>query len=250
MDQGKRKSQWRHQALANALYSKIATGVYPVGSALPTERDIAADEQVSRATVREALRYLESHGMIRRRQGSGTIVIATEPQRLRMPLDSIDALLSYPRDTETVSGEGGRLDPDDPAFSEAELTADGDWHRLSFWRRRIGEVTPVSHIDVYLPQVYTAVAADIPAGGAVFQMVEKRFGVHPAEAVIRIDAVQIDARRAKVLGVEEGAAAVRITRRYSDENGRLYQVSVAVYPQDRYVFETVIRQKIAPEKGL
>lgn len=247
MEQGKRKSQWRHQALADALYSKIARGEFPVGSTLPTERDIAASEQVSRATVREALRYLESLGMIRRRQGSGTMVVATEPQRLRMPLDSIDALLSYPRDTETVSGEGGLLQLDDPAFREADLTPDNDWHRLSFWRRRTGELTPVSHIDVYLPGIYTAVEADIPAGGAVFEMVEKRFGVHPAEAVIRIDAVQIDARRARVLGVEEGAAAVRITRRYSDESGRLYQVSVAVYPQDRYVFETVIRQKTPPK---
>ena len=32
-----------------------------------------------------------------------------------------------------------------------------------------------------------------------------------------------------------------IQRRYTDVNGRLYQVSVSIYPQDRYVFETVIR---------
>lgn len=240
MEHRKRKSQWRHQALADALYSRISTGEFPVGSTLPTERDIAVTEKVSRATVREALRHLESQGMIRRRQGSGTMVIATEPQRLRMPLDSIEALLSYPRDTETVPGEGGPLSPGDPAFTEAQLTPGEDWHRLSFSRRRIGERTPVSHIDVYLPGTYAGVEADLTAGGAVFEMVERRYGVRPAEAVIRIDAVGVDARRARILGVEEQAAAVRITRRYSDETGRLYQVSVAVYPQDRYVFETTI----------
>ncbi|MCX9000038.1 GntR family transcriptional regulator [Rhizobiaceae bacterium BDR2-2] len=237
-----RKQQWRHQALAETLYHRIAEGEFPVGSALPTERDIAASEKVSRATVREALRFLENHGMIRRRQGSGTVVIAREPQRLRMPLDSLEALLTYPQDTEVEVQSGEPLSPDDPAFAEAELESGGNWWRVTFQRRMQGASAPVSHIDVYLPEEYAAVEADIPAGGgSVFLLVEDRFGIHPAEAVVRIDAVQIDARRAQALGVAEGSAAVRIQRRYSDAAGRLYQVSVSIYPQDRYVFETVIR---------
>lgn len=238
----RRKPQWRHQALAERLYRRILAGEFPLGSTLPTERDIAAAEKVSRATVREALRFLENRGMIRRRQGSGTVVIAREPQQLRMPLNSLEELLAYPRETDVEVYGGEALSPDDPAFAEAELEGDGDWHRISFQRRMSGASAPVSHIDVYLLEEYAGVAADIPEGeGSVFELVEKRYGVHPSEAVVRIDAVGIDARRAQALGVAEGTAAVRIRRRYTDAGGRLYQVSVSIYPQDRYVFETVLR---------
>lgn len=180
--------------------------------------------------------------MIRRRQGSGTVVIAREPQRVRMPLNSLEELLAYPPGT-LVEVEGPvPLSLDDPAFGEADLDGEGVWRRITFQRRIPGAPAPVSHIDVYLLEEYAGVAADITgAGGAVFQLVEKRYGVHPAEAVVRIDAVGIDARRAEALGVAEGTAAVRIQRRYTDAEGRLYQVSVSIYPQDRYAFETVIR---------
>lgn len=238
----RRKPLWRHQALAETLYQRIAAGEFPIGAALPTERDIAASEKVSRATVREALRFLESHGLIRRRQGSGTIVISREPQRLRMPLNSLEELLAYPPDTHVDILGTEPVSYDDPSATEADLEGDGNWRRITFQRRMSGAPAPVSHIDVYVLEEYAGVAEDIPAAGeAVFKLVEKKYGVHPTEAVVRIDAVGIDARRSQALGVPEGTAAVRILRRYTDADGRLYQVSVTIYPQDRYVFETVIR---------
>jgi len=236
-----RKPQWRHQALADTLFQRIAKGEFAVGAALPTEREIAASERVSRATVREALRFLENRGMIRRRQGSGTVVVAREPKQLRMPLNSLEALLAYPADTDTEMLAGGPLLPGDPAFGEAELEEYENWYRFSFKRRMQGVEAPVSYIEIYVLEEYADVEQDVPpGGGAVFELVEKRYGVHPSEAIVRIDAVGVQGERATALGVKEGTAAVRIQRRYTDVNGRLYQVSVSIYPQDRYVFETVI----------
>lgn len=240
-DAPRRKPQWRHQTLADTLFRRIAAGEYPVGDTLPTERDIAAAEKVSRATVREALRYLENHGMIRRRQGSGTVVIASKPQQLRMHLNSLEALLTYPRETEIVMAGSEPLATDDPAFAQAELDPALQWRRISFMRHLRGATAPVSQIDVFLLDIYAEVEKDIQVTHAsVYEMVEKRYDVHPAKAIVRIDAVQLDERLAQAFGVEEGTAAVRIQRRYSDADGRLYQVSVSIYPQDRYVFETVI----------
>ncbi|PZU24174.1 MAG: hypothetical protein DI589_04630 [Shinella sp.] len=237
-----RKPQWRHQALAETLFQRIAAGEFAIGTALPTEREIAASEKVSRATVREALRFLESRGMIRRRQGSGTIVVAREPQQLRMPLNSLEALLAYPVGTETELLTGGPISSDDRAFAEADLDESGNWYCFSFRRRMPGIAAPVSYIEIYLLEEYADVERDVPpGGGAVFELVEKRYGIHPAEAVVRIDALGVDGTRAEALDVAEGTATVRIQRRYTDADGRLYQVSVSIYPQDRYVFETVIR---------
>jgi GntR family transcriptional repressor for pyruvate dehydrogenase complex len=58
------------------LATAIRLGVYPYGSALPTERDLAERMRVSRATLREAIAGLRSAGMVRttRGRGGGTVV--------------------------------------------------------------------------------------------------------------------------------------------------------------------------------
>jgi len=51
----------------------------PDESRLPSEPDLARQMGVSRATLREAMRAFEGQGLIRRRQGVGTFVIARVP---------------------------------------------------------------------------------------------------------------------------------------------------------------------------
>jgi GntR family transcriptional regulator, transcriptional repressor for pyruvate dehydrogenase complex len=62
------------------LATAIRLGVYPTGSALPPERDLAERMGVSRATLREAIAALRQAGMVRttRGRGGGT-VIAYQP---------------------------------------------------------------------------------------------------------------------------------------------------------------------------
>lgn len=55
--------------LAESLENAIAHGEYPVGTSLPSERELLARFGVSRATVREALRQLSARGLIEVRRG-------------------------------------------------------------------------------------------------------------------------------------------------------------------------------------
>ena len=57
------------EVLADDLRERILLGEFPEGTALPTERDLVVQTQMSRATVREALRILEVQGLIRIRTG-------------------------------------------------------------------------------------------------------------------------------------------------------------------------------------
>jgi GntR family transcriptional repressor for pyruvate dehydrogenase complex len=58
------------------LATAIRLGVYPVGSVLPAERELAERMGVSRATLREAIAALREAGMVRttRGRGGGTLV--------------------------------------------------------------------------------------------------------------------------------------------------------------------------------
>ncbi len=53
------------------LGTAIRLGVYPHGSSLPAERELAARLAVSRATLREAIAALRSAGLVRTRRGRG-----------------------------------------------------------------------------------------------------------------------------------------------------------------------------------
>src|SRR5262245_44038360 len=68
------RPQLRSVSVHDELRQGIDQGRFPPGTRLPSEPDLAAELQVSRATLREALRALEGEGLLRRRRGSGTYV--------------------------------------------------------------------------------------------------------------------------------------------------------------------------------
>lgn len=61
------------------LRSAIERGEFAVGEKLPSEAVLAADYEVSRSVIREALRALQALGMTASRTGKGTFVIAKRP---------------------------------------------------------------------------------------------------------------------------------------------------------------------------
>jgi GntR family transcriptional regulator len=75
----------RSVSVQDELKQRIDRGELAAGARLPSEPELAAELQVSRATLREALRTMELEGLLRRRQGSGTFV--AEHPRMATSLD-------------------------------------------------------------------------------------------------------------------------------------------------------------------
>ncbi|HPO14307.1 MAG TPA: GntR family transcriptional regulator [Candidatus Hydrogenedentes bacterium] len=66
--------QTRSREIAERLTREIIKGAYPVGSKLPTERELAVEYDTNRNVIREALTRLEAVGLVYIRQGSGIYV--------------------------------------------------------------------------------------------------------------------------------------------------------------------------------
>src|SRR5262249_58216890 len=60
--------------IARSLRAEIVSGIFPLGSQLPTQEELCARFNVSRFTVREALRKLRDDNLVSSRQGAGRIV--------------------------------------------------------------------------------------------------------------------------------------------------------------------------------
>jgi GntR family transcriptional repressor for pyruvate dehydrogenase complex len=61
-------------AVADQLRARILSGALAPGSKLPSERELAAQLEVNRLTLRAALARLEANGLIATRHGVGTVV--------------------------------------------------------------------------------------------------------------------------------------------------------------------------------
>lgn len=77
--------------IVEQIRDAVVSGALPPGSRLPAERDLAASFNVSRPTLREALRSLEAIGIIEIRAGKsgGVFVIAPSSAQVASALDTM-----------------------------------------------------------------------------------------------------------------------------------------------------------------
>ena len=74
------------ERVAGELRARMNDGIYPKGSFLPPQRELADEFGVSRDTVQKVLRELRSEGWIETRQGSGSRVV--KGQQVHSPTSS------------------------------------------------------------------------------------------------------------------------------------------------------------------
>jgi GntR family transcriptional repressor for pyruvate dehydrogenase complex len=80
-------------ATVDRLRSRIDSGDLPPGSRLPAERVLCDELGISRGSLRQALRVLDSIGYVRIRAGSGTYVREVQEQPLRTWFTEHDQLV-------------------------------------------------------------------------------------------------------------------------------------------------------------
>ena len=197
----------RSVSVQDELKQRIDRGELPAGTRLPSEPDLAAELQVSRATLREALRALEDEGLLRRRQGSGTYVA----DRPRMA-NSLDVNFGV---TDAIQAAGmtagiadGRTWVEPAAAGEAALLelAPGQ-DVLVIERVRTAEGKPVVLSRDLFPS--RLVAGHDPAvkqmlERSIYEVLERDLGIVISHGVARFRPVRADHAVAGHLGVPRG----------------------------------------------
>jgi DNA-binding GntR family transcriptional regulator len=225
----------RYRQLADTLRAAIARGDYPVGGQLPPELELAQTHAVSRHTARDAIRLLTEAGLIERRRGAGTTVIASaSPQAYVQPLGGVDELLQYAHTArlKLLAQEERRL-------SEAEIQRiGGDIDRtwLIVDGLRIADALPLALSRIYVPQ------PSLAAGQSVHALLDERFGAAAGRIDQEITAEILSPNDAKVLKAEPGSAALRTLRRYHDDDA-LILASDSLHPGGRFVYAMRYRRE-------
>jgi GntR family transcriptional repressor for pyruvate dehydrogenase complex len=86
------------EEVADRIRVLMLDGTFPPGEPLPSERHLAERFGVSRGSIRDALRTLETIGLVETRHGQGTFPLELSVERLVAPLASV---MAYRSDLQT-----------------------------------------------------------------------------------------------------------------------------------------------------
>lgn len=228
----------RYVELADDLRRQILDGSQAAES-FPTESVLCARYGVSRFTVREALRTLQSEGMIARRRGSGTRVqpAAARGGALHQPLSNVGEILQYARDTSVQFAREGSVALPRKLVEEIGGDLGGRWARFGGVRTGGEDGKAIALTVAYLHPDLSDVADRIdPEGETIFKQVEQLSGIRIAQVTQDIQAVAATADVAAALKVPRRSPCLRILRCYLDDAGRAVEISASHHPGDRFAY--------------
>ena len=208
-----------YQRLQSALSDLIQNT--PKGSKLPSEPKLAEQLNVSRATLREAMRTFESQGLLRRRQGLGTFVVG--------PTHVIDSGLELLESIETQAKRTG-FDVDMGIYQithiqsnkiQAEkLSLEEGSPLIKIDRVILTDNTPVAYLVDTLPE--TILDQDVLSNefrGSVLDLIIQKGDPALSISKTEISAIHAPAEVAKALDIQRGDTLLLLKALLFDEEG-------------------------------
>lgn len=226
-----RSTQPLYLQLQRALRAAIDNRILSSDEALPAERDLAADFNVSRITVRKALAGLVAEGLLLRRQGAGNFVSARVEKNFSMLTSFSEDMRARGRKPRSVwlKRSAGTVTPEESLT--LRLSPGTPVYR--FHRLRFADDMPMAL------EFATIVATALPALDAVdaslYDALEHS-GHRPVRALQRLRAVLLTAEQAELLKSSEGSAGLLVERLGSLPDGRAVEFSQSYYRGDLYNF--------------
>ncbi|RYF35623.1 MAG: GntR family transcriptional regulator [Comamonadaceae bacterium] len=243
--------QWpgpRYAVVAAELMALISSGRYGVGSLMPTEHELSSQYQVSRQTVREAIRHLSDQGLVTRQPGVGTRVVLQSPATHHAySINSMRELEGYADEARlriadvsgvTVEGDSARL---------LDCSDGAAWLHIRGVRYRKSDEVPIGVTEIFLRDWFPGVERHLRSlTGAIHVMLAREYDVSVEEIRQDARAVLLGANDARALSAIPGSPGMEVIRRYYLADEKLMLMGRIVYAADRFTYSMRFRKS---EKG-
>jgi DNA-binding GntR family transcriptional regulator len=226
-----------YKEIAETLYKRITEGQYPLGTRLPTEAELCLTFGASHHTLRDALKILIEKGMIFRRAGSGSSVIALKEATVfaHVVLD-LSQLVGYPQSAKRVNLSTEFISASADEARLLQCPPGSPWFRISAIRHSGANPEPVCWTYFYLLPRHAQVVKnkdhfEVP----VYEQIERLGGEKVARVKIDNTVGPVPAEITKALKVLPQTPALITVRRYLDAADQHLQITVSFHPQGRFV---------------
>jgi GntR family transcriptional regulator len=215
----------------------------PAETRLPSEPTLAKQLGVSRATLREAMRSFEGQGMIRRRQGVGTFVVAKVPV--------MDTGLEVLESIETIAQRSGltvrmgelqvqQVAADEGLAAVLNLKVGAELTRVS--RIIYTDHRPVAYLVDTLPMDVLAVD-ELQSGftGSVLDLLLRRGDPKLTQSRTEIKAIGATSEVARALQIQRDDVLLHFAAQLYSEESRVVDYSISYFLPGYFRFHVVRR---------
>ena len=228
-----------HQVV-QGIEGMIRSGTLEPGSRLENEIELASKLNLSRPTMRKAMDELVRAGLLVRKRGVGTQVVASQVRR-PLELSSLNDDLvrtGQKPSTRVLSFSHG------PGLEEQRSTLQlpagvGIYH---FTRLRSVGNKPLALMENWVRDDVAQLSEETLNERGMYDLL-RTAGVNFRLAQQRIGAAVADDYQAEMLGCKPGAALVTMERTAVDDTGRNVETGHHVYRADSYSFEMTLVQR-------
>ena len=227
-----------------ALKSEIVSGVYPVGTSLPSEEILGERFSVSRHTVREALRRLREDGLIASRQGVATTVVRpVSGQSYVHEVGSINDLFSYVTEMQFRIDSVGIVTLDPELAQRIGVEAGRKWLRITGFRYLAESDSPACWMEVYIHEDYAGVARLLDHNkGPIFELIETLYGERLVEVEQVMRTSPMPAHVASALNAQAGETSIEVMRTFRISSGKITEISMTHHPAGSFSFSMKLRR--------
>ena len=232
-----------HQ-VAGVLRQRIEDGIYPVGGKLLSEDELAAEFEVSRATIRQAVGELVMERLVVRKQGRGTFVEARDKHVLQQRFrGSLGDLINESQRAKTRNVDVAH-DVAIPLQIAEALQLDSPQGTI-VKRTRTMDGQPFALTITYRPPDLgkTITPAGLRRKALMELLMDTGISLSSASQSIRAQLADLDV--GSQIDVELGAAVLFVQRIVHDTTGRPVEYVRSWYRGDRY--EYAVTLDLAPD---
>ena len=232
----------KYQEIFNDLQEKILNGSYLAGVLLPTEKELQDQYQVSRDTVRKALRLLTEKGLIQKVQGRGSQVLKQE--LLNFP---VAGLTSYKElvDSLGLNSQTRVISLDLMTVDEQTALQTGFPEGSQVWKvlrtRSIDGVVSVLDLDYLAKDCVPNLTQEI-AQTSIYAYLEEDLGLDISYAQKEIT-IQASTERERLLMDNQDDYLVLIRSRVYLGDTRQFQYTESRHKIDKFQFVDFARRK-------
>lgn len=224
----------RHYEFYKIIIDKIKTGEIKNGEKLPTERSLSDMYNISRTTIREALKNLEHDGYIIRKQGSGNFVKLRPIQQNLIKLYTLRNLFKEQGIKHSVhilefefeiinekEAEKLQLNPGDMAIRLVRLFLAAD--------------VPYSIEYTYLPlSIFKDLTKEMIMSSSLYLSMEK-LGLKPTSAVEKIQVTQITDTQKRLLKLVKKEFVIQ-TERIAKSKDIVVEHTINIIKNEYFVY--------------
>lgn len=228
--------------LAEIILNEIENKNLKEDDKIPTEREYCEKYNLSRATVRQAIGYLEQKGYIYKVQGKGTFV---SPRLMKQKL------LKFYSFTEEMKKQGKepkskilsfkKEKSDEKISKELNMIVENEVYELI--RLRIADEEAVMYEKTYLPvDKLKNLSQKELSKQPLYDILQNEYKITFTKATERFSVLSADKKISEVLLIPEGSPLIKL-QRWTYAGMEIIEYTVSYLRGDRFEFEVDLEEK-------